>query len=131
MDISVLLGQWIRYELSSDGKQFTLLHQSCEARFEGIVGINLRPASNAEQQDDDKEIYSASSLSLAEAIVSPLPSNPNRLGNTYEIGPLNLQVHWTAYDDKPTTLHAFFIDADYFSATLICRSVSINPIHAS
>jgi len=131
LDISFLLGQWISYELSSDGKRFTLHHQNYDALFDSIVCINLCPASHAEQQDDDKEIDSATSCSVVEAIVSPLPANPKRLGNTYEVGPPSLKVRWTAYNDKPEAFHAFFIDADYFSVTLVCRSVSINPTYSN
>jgi hypothetical protein len=125
--LSSLVGMWDYYRLSEDGETFLISNDSGTAHFDGIVAILLRPASQVEQSDHDKEILRLEMFDLANCIAAPLPANVNRLDNTVVIGPEFSRVYWRAYGRRVTEFTGFYIEADYFTATIICSEAKWIP----
>ena len=124
--ITSCTGLWKSYNLSSDGKQLTIQTENCELYFKKIVCISLRPASDVEQLDTDKEIRQAIQYKLLENRATPRPILAESYGTTVEIGPAYLPLRVSGELKQLRELQGFHIEGDYFAVTLICREFTIS-----
>ena len=103
-----------------------LVGETRQIKFIGIVCINLWPASRQEQTDEDKEIDEAISYRLTDHRVLHAPSIAHPQGTSVEIGPPHLRVYLQADWHTVRHLRGFYVRADCFSVTLICRDCEVS-----